>query len=289
MKYSMLHQLVLIFIVNTLLNCTYALHWSGATEDKCQFTINVELTIYFPDNLRLFVSQFKRANVSECRYACCTHETCNGYVWDTMDTDNCKLLKCSSQGQDCKKALKPSTDIAIGEVGFITGITEDSSPVPTLPPFKGKSNTLSDSLTWLSQRLQGQDAKPANATKRNNVARAKNHTTPAKTSSPQHNQSRPKAASLNTSTRQKHDPVRPKNTPAPTTNSVVRSSVVSIIAKEESTAHTHTNDISLSIALLFGLSFFVTVVFILGKRWVEGVRDQHKRGYTRISYLLNGV
>ena len=74
----------------------------------------------------------------------------------------------------------------------------------------------------------------------------------------------------------------------PQLNDTIASTVVTIFS-ETNTNHDHTNTVSLTIALLFGLGFSVTVLFMLGRRWIESVKDEHKRGYTRISYLLNGV
>ena len=50
----------------------------------------------------------------------------------------------------------------------------------------------------------------------------------------------------------------------------------------------HTDTVSLSVAFVFGICFLLTVVVLLGRRWIEGMKETHKRGYTRISYLLNG-
>ena len=50
----------------------------------------------------------------------------------------------------------------------------------------------------------------------------------------------------------------------------------------------HTDTVSLSVAFIFGICFLLTVVVLLGRRWIEGMRETHKRGYTRVSYLLNG-
>ena len=49
----------------------------------------------------------------------------------------------------------------------------------------------------------------------------------------------------------------------------------------------HTNVISLSIILLFGIVFVVTVLYLTGRRWVESFKEGHTKGYTRISHLLN--
>lgn len=51
----------------------------------------------------------------------------------------------------------------------------------------------------------------------------------------------------------------------------------------------HTNSISLTIAFLFGMAFLVTVLCLTGRRWLEGLKEGHQKGYSRISYLLNGV
>ncbi|XP_028409112.1 uncharacterized protein LOC114531698 isoform X1 [Dendronephthya gigantea] len=46
----------------------------------------------------------------------------------------------------------------------------------------------------------------------------------------------------------------------------------------------HTTRVSLVISLIFGIFFFGTVVFIIGRRWSE---QCFRRGYSRVDYLLN--
>lgn len=58
---------------------------------------------------------------------------------------------------------------------------------------------------------------------------------------------------------------------------------------DTNTSSNHTDSVSLSAALLFGVIFLLVVFYLVGKRWIEGLRDSHRRGYTRISYLLNGI
>lgn len=53
--------------------------------------------------------------------------------------------------------------------------------------------------------------------------------------------------------------------------------------------NTHSGSASLIVALLFGLMFLFATMYLVGKRWVESLRESHRRDYTRISYLLNGV
>ena len=57
-----------------------------------------------------------------------------------------------------------------------------------------------------------------------------------------------------------------------------------------SSGNGHSENISLIGAVFFGLAFMFVTFYVVGKRWVEGMKESHRRnGYTRISYLLNGV
>ena len=117
---------ILSFTIFTcLINTRVALSskWHVLGNGKCQFTISQDATISFAENPPLFVNLLKTENISRCRELCCSHQTCNGYVWDRNDGENCKLLKCSSQGQDCKAALRPAEVFSNREVGFITGMS----------------------------------------------------------------------------------------------------------------------------------------------------------------------
>ena len=76
-----------------------------------------------------------------------------------------------------------------------------------------------------------------------------------------------------------------KNIVDPTRRPIQR--VTGVIKNDGNQSHTDT--VSLTAALFFGIIFLLTTMYLVGKRWVEGVKDTHKRGYTRISYLLNGV
>ena len=125
----MTSPVITLFLCFALNLKTYALasQWSVASQDKCQFTKTNALQIYFSEKPDLFVNSLKTNDFAGCRSECCRHETCNGYVWDAMDTaDNCRLLKCSSMGQDCKSALKVASH-SLTEVGFITGYSDAAS------------------------------------------------------------------------------------------------------------------------------------------------------------------
>ena len=116
-------------IFTYLINAHIALpsKWHVLGNGKCQFTISQGASISFAENPSLFVNLLKAENISRCRELCCSHQTCNGYVWDRRDDKNCKLLKCSSQGQDCKAALKPLEVFGNLEVGFITGMSNTTA------------------------------------------------------------------------------------------------------------------------------------------------------------------
>ena len=59
---------------------------------------------------------------------------------------------------------------------------------------------------------------------------------------------------------------------------------------EPGTGTAHSDYISLTGAVFFGLAFSLVTIYLVGKRWIEGLRESKgRRGYTRISYLLNGV
>ena len=119
----------LIFIFSFVINVV-SQSWSNAVDAKCRFTVNHDLDIRFEQNPSLFVDRLHANDLSSCRKFCCDHKTCNGYVWSGDDPVNeqCKLLKCSNEGTDCKNALTKST---VGktqhEVGFITGIIDEPS------------------------------------------------------------------------------------------------------------------------------------------------------------------
>ena len=104
--------------------------WTEALEENCKFTINHEDDIKFDQNPFLFINKLHTIDLHECRKKCCNHESCNGYVWDGMDlNENCKLLKCSNEGTDCKMALSKvanNVDKSKHEVGFITGVNNDT-------------------------------------------------------------------------------------------------------------------------------------------------------------------
>ena len=51
----------------------------------------------------------------------------------------------------------------------------------------------------------------------------------------------------------------------------------------------HSDSISLTAAVFFGLAFMFVTMYLVGRRWLEGIREsKSRRGYTRISFLLNG-
>ena len=115
--------LVLVYFLQNICTTVAQPKWSVAMDDKCVFTVSKNWTILFKKNPSLFVTYVKKENFGECRAACCTHQTCNGYVFDGSDqSDSCKLLKCSRNGTDCKKALEKYDKAMPGEVGFITGL-----------------------------------------------------------------------------------------------------------------------------------------------------------------------
>ena len=59
---------------------------------------------------------------------------------------------------------------------------------------------------------------------------------------------------------------------------------------QKSNHNGRSDGVSLTVALIFGLFFMIVTLFLVGKRWVQNLRESHHRtGYTRISYLLNGV
>lgn len=73
---------------------------------------------------------------------------------------------------------------------------------------------------------------------------------------------------------------------ATTTEPLADGDTTGMSSLEKHTSHTDT--VSLSVAFVFGICFLLTVIVLIGRRWIEGMRETHKRGYTRISYLLNG-
>ena len=51
----------------------------------------------------------------------------------------------------------------------------------------------------------------------------------------------------------------------------------------------HSHNIALTAAVFFGLAFMFVTIYLVGRRWLEGIREsKSRRSYTRISFLLNG-
>lgn len=51
----------------------------------------------------------------------------------------------------------------------------------------------------------------------------------------------------------------------------------------------HSDNIALTAAVFFGLAFMFVTIYLVGRRWLEGIREsKSRRSYTRISFLLNG-
>jgi len=262
--------------------------WFVVSEDKCQFTSNKEKVINFSDNPSLFVNNIKTIDIGECRSSCCNHDTCNGYVWDASDKlENCKLLKCSSQGVDCKKALIEKNDVQSNvEVGFITGINDNpettTTTTSTTTTVKPQSVAGDSGSSWLKQKLGV--APSADATKKKGTNLIETN----------------KASDIGNALKfQKSDQVQPTTTTTTTStkksvkpplkdNIVLNNDATTLSAVDEKHS-AHTNTVSLSVAFVFGICFLTAVMVMLGRRWLEGLRASHKRGYTRISYLLNGV
>jgi len=311
--------------------------WSNVVASTCKFTVNHDLDIRFEQNPLLFIDRLTEPDVNSCRKQCCDHKTCNSYVWDAYDrvNGNCKLLKCSDEGTDCRNALTRRTSVGEDrsqhEVGFITGVTDNTTPNPldavlgpqptpktttlktnpphmypssqvkqdnlvTDTPFSRKplastttttksvplikdmaerpsTTTTTSSTTFMRSAMS--TIKPATSTKTSTVV------TPVPTIMEflQTNQSTtdlpsttPKKTHIHTKT--------PKN--------VTKSSSKGVI--EAGSGISHSDNISLTGAVFFGLAFSFVTIYLVGKRWIEGLRESKgRRGYTRISYLLNGV
>lgn len=249
---------ILLFFYNQIYFCVSSPKWSVASGEKCIFTISKNWTILFEQNPSLFVTYLKDDTFEKCRSACCTHQTCNGYVFDQSNQgDGCKLLKCSKNGTDCKKALVKYDKDTPGEVGFITGLADSTTTSTTTSQSPTKSQ--------LDERpeLVVNDASQSDINeKESRLSEALSGDDEPGTTMP------PTDSSLNFT--------------ESITNQFTTDSYREDIKE-------HTNSISLTIAFLFGLGFLLTVFYLTGRRWIEGIRDGQKKGYTRINYLLNGV
>jgi len=233
-----------------------ATKWSVATDDKCVFTVSGNWTILFKENPSLFVTYLAVADPPSCRKACCEHHTCNGYVFDaSTHDDSCKLLKCSRTGTNCKKALTRFTKTSVGEVGFITGLADGAeSGTSKTKEHESGGGDHDDHPVVVSDHGDSNGGQPGS-----------NH-----------------------KLSQEEDEA--KDEPTPTAEiEQIWSNFTEYSNNYREDIKEHTNSISLTIAFLFGLGFLVTVFYLTGRRWYEGLKEGHQKGYTRISYLLNGV
>lgn len=259
--------------------------WMVAMEDKCVFTVSKNWTILFEKNPSLFVTYIKKDNFHDCRTACCSHQTCNGYVFDgSNQADSCKLLKCSRNGTDCKKALQKYERAVPGEVGFITGLAGATVNHTTSEPTTRSNVVGHEAPIAIQNEVVPPEVPQVNAVRKAN---------------PMHGE-------LDSSTTQDHlspdvyllpDTNRDQLMSEPTSRITPQGedvdnftqSLSNFMDPYQDDIKEHTNSISLTIAFVFGMAFLVTVFYLTGKRWVEGIKDRQRKGYTRINYLLNGV
>ena len=238
-----------------------ATKWAIATDSKCVFTVSGNWTVLFEVHPSLFVTYLAVASPSACRTACCDHHSCNGYVYDSSNVqDSCKLLKCSREGLDCKDALVRYTKPAKGEVGFITGLADNAQSRDN----DKNADTKTESHEY-TEKEKGSAAEAGSDEASAAVVAAGDEDT----------------TSLDEA--DGGEALMTTNNYTDFSNSLQQFPVSEEDIKE------HTNSISLTIAFLFGIGFLVTVLYLTGRRWLEGLKEGQQKGYTRISYLLNGV
>jgi len=259
-----------IWLFFQFIQLTTGTKWAVATDDKCVFTVSGNWTVLFEVHPSLFVTYLAVATPSECRTSCCEHHSCNGYVYDSSSVqDSCKLLKCSREGLDCKDALVRYNKAAKGEVGFITGLADNSEPVSSSAPNNNEP--------------KGLDSKPHHDTSESHVDfEANKEKSGVETESD--NMVAAARGEPGTITSLDEIPVDAMGSMDNFTDYSMQQFPVS-----EDDIKEHTNSISLTIAFLFGIGFLVTVLYLTGRRWLEGLKEEQQKGYTRISYLLNGV
>ncbi|XP_065670457.1 uncharacterized protein LOC101239631 isoform X2 [Hydra vulgaris] len=253
--------------------------WSIATQGQCQFTVNNGFSILFTVYPALFIHKKKTTDLASCRMVCCNHDTCNGYVWDVLDlTENCKLLKCSSEGQDCKNALSISNTLGSGQVGFVTGYNADSPPVKTTTSTtsKIKLSSLENLSTHFEENKEQNKKikKPAVAV----VAEPKiSNWLLQKFNALEGNVSDETIIEDKAQKKVEESDVLPNN----------RTNNRRIVVKQRAVS-SHTDNVSLVMATIFGVGFLFAIMVMVCRRWVESLRDLHKRDYSRLSFLLDG-
>jgi len=243
--------------------------WAVATDDKCVFTVSGNWTILFEVHPSLFVTYLAAASPSACRTECCEHHSCNGYVYDSSSVlDSCKLLKCSREGLDCKDALVRYDKHARGEVGFITGLADNADK-------NESSRGITTSAAGTRTSHQGHETPSVKAnTSAENKEEVNEHGGEVYADDD-------RGIDLGTAT------AAPSEIEEPGVNNLTYYGNQLLEYRED--IKEHTNSISLTIAFLFGMAFLVTVLCLTGRRWLEGLKEGQQKGYTRISYLLNGV
>lgn len=272
---------VRIFLLLLFSHVECVRQWYIEKDGGCEFTLSKGDIIPFAENPSLFVNLLKAGNLSDCRQSCCGHPTCNGYVWNDNEAENCKLLKCASEGQDCKTALKPLLDqVGHREVGFITGIVEATPLTTTTTTAKTTTTTSPQTKVQSSSSTKVSGVSSSNSGSLNLIDQLDEASNAHKLKETS-NKENIKHADATTA--------KPSKTPDRVSMIKTTSKEDTIYLLLEREHRTHTDTVSLSVAFVFGIGFLITVLVLLGGRWFEGVRETHKRSYTRISYLLNGV
>ena len=241
--------------------------WAVATDEKCVFTVSGNWTILFEVHPSLFVTYLAASSPLACRTSCCDHHSCNGYVYDSSSVlDSCKLLKCSREGLDCKDALVRYDKNARGEVGFITGLADNSNEA-------SRSSAASSADTHTTHQHHDASSVKSN-TSVEKVQEKQKHGGEA-------NVDERTSVELDTAV------AAPEEVGESGLNNLTYYANELLEYRED--IKEHTNSISLTIAFIFGMAFLITVLCLTGRRWLEGLKEGQQKGYTRISYLLNGV
>ncbi|XP_028409113.1 uncharacterized protein LOC114531698 isoform X2 [Dendronephthya gigantea] len=193
-------------------------------------------------------------NKSDCWRNCCELERCNFMMYSTVlkkqgsSNVTCFLFRCSEITK-CKTLLLPRNSNGISIIGVKQENITEANP--------GSSEDVVQSHhsaeTMLLSTIPSLDAT-------SNISHVSQLDAPSNLHKNHH-------------TRSTSSPIASHSS-----NSVHKTH------RKFSEQKSHTTRVSLVISLIFGIFFFGTVVFIIGRRWSE---QCFRRGYSRVDYLLN--
>ena len=278
------YWLFLVVLVCILFKDSCQTSWSSVNVGNCEYTTNKGFSIESADHAQLFIASFKASevlDVVQCRDKCCKHNVCNGYLWKPSNPAyNCQLLKCSSEGTNCKDALKRTSSEELGEIGFITGY---------------KKTTERDVDSSMESRVSTDTKAKVTDTKTESSANDVSKASGASGMSVHFFDTAKKSSSnmVMLASESKSQVVSDLkvsgNTTKDNTTKQVNVSKSTNEAEPLNEHRNHTNTLSLCAALFFGIGFMITILVMMGRRWAEVFQEAHQKGYKRLSYLLNGV